>query len=43
MRNKKILKKVEKVLKYELRKCKVGVIDKITEDLEDVARQIIGK
>ena len=37
--NKRNVKKVEKALKYELRRCEVEAMDKITEDLEDVARR----
>jgi hypothetical protein len=32
-------KKVEKALKYELRRCEVEAMDKIAKDLEDAARQ----
>ena len=31
--------KMEKVLKYELRKCGVDAMHKITEELEDANRQ----
>ena len=37
--NKNNIKKVEKALKYELRRCEVEIMDKIAEDLEDAARQ----
>ena len=37
--NKRNIKKLEKTLKYELRRCKIEAVDKITEDLEDVARR----
>ena len=37
--NKKNIKKVEKALKYELRRCEVKAMDKIAEDLEDAARR----
>ena len=37
--NKRNVKKVEKALKYELRRCEVEAMDKIAEDLEDVARR----
>ena len=37
--NKRNVKKVEKALKYELRRCEVGAMEKIAEDLEDAARQ----
>ena len=33
------IEKVEKALKYELRRCEVETMDKIAEDLEDAARQ----
>ena len=36
--NKRNVKKVEKALKYELRRCEVEAMDKIAEDLEDTAR-----
>ena len=36
--NNRNVKKVEKALKYELRRCEVEAVDKITEDLADVAR-----
>ena len=35
--NKRKVKKVEKALKYELRRCEVEAMDKIAEDLEDAA------
>ena len=44
--NKKNVKKVEKALKYELRRCDVEVMDKIAKiakDLEDAAIQHIRK
>ena len=37
--NKRNVKKVEKALKYELRRCEVEAMDKIAEDLEDEARR----
>ena len=37
--NKRNVKKVEKVLKYEIRRCEVEALDKIAEDLEDAARR----
>jgi len=37
------LKKVEKVLKHELRRCEVETMDKIVKDLEDVARRYESK
>ena len=37
--NKRNVKKVEKALKYELRRCEVEAMDKIAEDLEDTARR----
>ena len=37
--NKRNVKKVEKALKYELRRCEVEAMDKIAEDLEDAARR----
>ena len=37
--NKRNVKKVEKALKYELRRCEVEAMDKIAEDLEDGARR----
>ena len=37
--NKRNVKKVEKVLKYELRRCEVETMDEIAEDLEDAARR----
>ena len=39
--NKRNVKKVEKALKYELKRCEVGAMDKITEDLEDAANSKI--
>jgi hypothetical protein len=39
--NKTNVKKVQKALKYELRRFEVEAIDKIAEDLEDVARRHI--
>ena len=33
------VKKEEKALKYELRRCEVETIDKTAEDLEDAARR----
>ena len=36
--NKRNVKKVEKALKYELRRCEVEVMDKIAVDLEDAVR-----
>ena len=36
--NKRNVKKVDKALKYELRRCEVEAMDKIAEDLEDAAR-----
>ena len=33
------IEKVEKALKYELRRCEVETMDKIAEDLDDAARQ----
>ena len=41
--NKRNVKKVEKALKYELRRCEVAAMDKIAEDLEDVAIRHISK
>ena len=37
--NKRNVKKVEKVLKYELSRREMEAIDRVIEDLEDVARQ----
>ena len=37
--NKRNVKKVVKVLEYELRRCGVEAIDKIVEDLEDAAKR----
>ena len=37
--NKRDVKKVDKALKYELRRCEVEAMDKIAEDLEDAARR----
>ena len=37
--NKRSIKKVEKALKYELKRCEVEAMDKIAEDLEDSARR----
>ena len=37
--NKRNVKKVEKALKYELRRCEMEAMDKIAEDLEDAARR----
>ena len=37
--NKRNVKKVEKALKYELRRCEVEAMDKIAEDLEDADRR----
>jgi len=37
--NKRNVKKIEKVLNYELKRCEVEAIDKIFEDLEDAARR----
>jgi hypothetical protein len=37
--NKRNVKKVEKALKYELRRCEVQVMDKIAEDLEYAGRR----
>ena len=37
--NKRNVKKVEKALKYELRRCEAENMDKIAEDLEDAARR----
>ena len=37
--NKRNIKKVQKALKYELRRCEMEAMDKITEDLEDAARR----
>ena len=37
--NKRNVKKVEKALKYELRRCEVEAMDEIAEDLEDAARR----
>ena len=39
--NKKTARKVEKVLKYELRRCKLDFIDKMTEDPEDAEDFIV--
>ena len=36
--NKRNIQKVEKALKYELRRCEMEAMDKIAEDLEDAAR-----
>ena len=33
------VKKVEKALKYELRRCEARTMDKIVKDLEDLARR----
>ena len=41
--NKRHVKKVEKALKYELRRCEVEQMDKIAMDLEDVAIRHISK
>jgi HPt (histidine-containing phosphotransfer) domain-containing protein len=37
--NKRNVKKVDKALKYELKRCEVEAMDEIAEDLEDAARQ----
>ena len=37
--NKRNARKVEKALKYELRRCEVEAMDKISEDLEDANRR----
>ena len=37
--NKKNVKKVEKALKYELRRCEVDAMHKVSKDLEDAAIQ----
>ena len=37
--NKSNVKKVQKALKYELRRCEVEAVDKIAEDLEDASRR----
>ena len=37
--NKRNVKKAEKALKYELRRCEMEAMDKIAEDLEDAARR----
>ena len=37
--NKRNVKKVEKALKCELRRCEVEAMDKIAKDLEDAARR----
>ena len=37
--NQRNVKNVEKLLKYELRRCEVEAMDKIAEDLADTARQ----
>ena len=37
--NKRNVKKVEKALKYEPRRCEVEAMDKIAEDLKDAARR----
>jgi len=37
--NRRNVKKVEKALKYELRRCEVDAMDKIAKDLEDAARR----
>ena len=37
--NKRNVKKVEKVLRYELRRYELESMDKIVEDLEDAARR----
>ena len=37
--NKRNVKKVEKALKYEIRRCEMEAMDKIAEDLEDAARR----
>ena len=37
--NKTNVKKVEKALKYEQRRCELEAMDKIAEDLEDAARR----
>ena len=42
-KNKRTVKKVEKALKYELRRCDVEAMDKIAEDLEDAAIRHISK
>ena len=41
--NKKNVKKVEKALKFELRRCKQEAMDKIAENLEAAARRHISK
>ena len=41
--NKRNVKKVEKALKYELRRCEVEAMDNITMELEDTASRIIVK
>ena len=41
--NKINVKKVEKALKYELRRCEVEAMDKIAKDLEDRARRYNSK
>jgi hypothetical protein len=37
--DKRNVKKLEKTLKYKLRRCEVEAMDKIAEDLEDGARR----
>ena len=41
--NKRNVKKVEKALKCELRRCEMETMDKIAEDLEDTARRYNSK
>ena len=41
--NKRNVKKVEKALKYELRRCEVEAVDKIAEDLENAVRRYSSK
>ena len=41
--NKRNVKKVEKALKYKLRRCEVEAMSKIAEDLKDAARRYNSK
>jgi len=43
IKTEKNVKKVEKLLKYELRRCRVEAVDKIAKDLEKVTIRHISK
>ena len=41
--NKRIVKKVDKALKYDIRTCEVEAMDKIVEEMEDADKRHNGK